>query len=340
MPEMDTNTPARNPKISVLVAAYNAAHFLDVCLDSLLAQTEGDFQVVCIDDASTDATPLLLRGYAARDPRFEVVVLTENMGQAVARNRGLTRARGELTMMLDADDYLSADALEKIWAAYRARGQADAVLLRLMLVYPDGRQELWGGDGIPPVLTGKDAFVRSIDWRIHGLYALRTELFRQMPYDTTCRLYSDDNTARQHYLHCREVVACGGTYFYRQHADSSTHSFSLRRLDFIEANRVLRRMVEASGTGEAALRRCERHCWLNFIGVSRELRRHAHELSPQERVAARGVMARALGEMCPERLDWRVRLRPASFFVRDYTLFSLIQRGWACVRGLFGRCAG
>lgn len=335
MPEMNMDAPAKKPKISVLVAAYNAERFLSACLDSLLVQTEGCFQAICIDDASTDGTPRLLRRYAARDPRIEVVTQAKNMGQAVARNRGLAQARGELAMMLDADDYLSADALEKVWETYRARKRADAVLLRLVLVYPDGRQEPWGKKGeIPAVLSGKEAFVRSIDWRIHGLYALRTDLFRQMPYDTTCRLYTDDNTARQHYLHCREVAACGGTYFYRQHAASSTHRFGLRRLDFIEANRALRRMVEASGTGEEAMRRCEHHCWLNFIGVSRELRRHGGSLSPQEREKARAIMVRALGEMRPERLDWRVRLRPASFFVRDYALFSLMQRAWEGVRSL------
>lgn len=336
MPEMNMDAPAKNPKISILVAAYNAEHFLSACLDSLLAQTEGSFQAICVDDASTDATPGLLRRYAARDPRIEVVTLAQNVGQAVARNRGLTRARGELVMMLDADDYLSADALEKVWGTYCARRQTDAVLLRLVLVYPDGRQEPWGKEGeMPAALSGKEAFVRSIDWRIHGLYALRAELFRRMPYDTTCRLYTDDNTTRRHFLHCREVAACGGTYFYRQHDASSTHRFGLRRLDFIEANRGLRRLVEASGTGVEALRRCEHHCWLNFIGVSRELRRHGGELSPQEREAARSVMVRALGEMCPERLDWRVRLRPASFFVRDYALFCMVQRIWEGVRRLF-----
>lgn len=339
-PETKKNAPAGPPKISILVAAYNAAPFLPACLDSLLAQTEGSFQAICIDDASTDSTPQVLRDYAARDPRFEVVSLPRNVGLARARNQGLERVRGELAMTLDADDSLSADALEKVWQAYRARPQADGVMLRLVLTYPDGRQELWKGEEMPPVLTGQEAFLRSIDWRIHGLFALRAELFRQMPFDTTCRLYTDDNTVRLHYLHCREVVACGGTYFYRQHAASATHQFGMGRLDFIEANRGLRRQVEASGAGEEALRRCERHCWLNFIGMERDLRRHAGELSPQERKTARAVMVRALGEMRPERLDWRLRLRPSAFFVSDYALFSRIQRLWAAIRRPWSRQAG
>ena len=74
------------PKVTVLVAVYNAERFLPQCLDSLLAQTMSDFQVICIDDASTDRSLQVLNTYALRDLRIEVVRLLENRGQAHARN--------------------------------------------------------------------------------------------------------------------------------------------------------------------------------------------------------------------------------------------------------------
>ena len=118
--------------ITVLVAVYNAEDYLEQCLDSLLGQSLRDIQVVCIDDASTDRSPDILRRYAQADGRVCLLRMEENSGQAVARNRGLEMATGELTTMVDADDYLAPDALEQLWRAYRANPSADAAVFRLV----------------------------------------------------------------------------------------------------------------------------------------------------------------------------------------------------------------
>ena len=100
-------------RVTVLVAAYNAEKYLETCLDSLAAQTLKDIQIVCIDDASTDSTLQILQRYAAKDSRIQILQRSENAGQAVARNMGIDVADGDYIAMLDADDWLSADALEK-----------------------------------------------------------------------------------------------------------------------------------------------------------------------------------------------------------------------------------
>ncbi|MBQ2186601.1 MAG: glycosyltransferase family 2 protein, partial [Bacteroidaceae bacterium] len=91
------------PKVTILVAAYNASAYLRCCLDSLLSQTLDDFQAICVDDASTDDTLSILREYHTRDHRIEVIHLSQNQGQAHARNIGLAQARGSYICMLDAD---------------------------------------------------------------------------------------------------------------------------------------------------------------------------------------------------------------------------------------------
>ena len=90
-------------KVTVLVAAYNAQPYLRACLDSLRRQSLTDFQAICVDDASTDDTPEILDGYAAEDPRFQVVHLSENGGQAKARNIALSMADGDYVCMLDSE---------------------------------------------------------------------------------------------------------------------------------------------------------------------------------------------------------------------------------------------
>ena len=98
-------------KVSVLVAAYNAESYIHECIDSLLAQTMSDIEVICIDDASTDSTPAILDQYARADSRVMVRHLKENVGQARARNIALAMSGGAYVCMLDSDDWFSPDAL-------------------------------------------------------------------------------------------------------------------------------------------------------------------------------------------------------------------------------------
>lgn len=104
---------ARQPKVSILVAAYNASRFLAGTLDDLLAQTFSDFELVVVEDGSTDGTLSLLQSYAARDPRIVVVQNDQNMGLPRSLNRGLERCRAPLVARADADDRYPPDRLER-----------------------------------------------------------------------------------------------------------------------------------------------------------------------------------------------------------------------------------
>ena len=267
------------PKVTVLVAVYNAERFLPQCLDSLLAQTMGDFQVICIDDASTDHSLQVLNDYALRDLRIEVVRLLENRGQAHARNEGLKQAEGDIICMLDADDWLSADALERMVEAFDE--QTDSVLFDLVYHYADHEEPYPMQDF--EVMSGDEAFRKSLTWQIHGLYGVRAAIHRQHPYDETCRTYSDDNTTRLHYLCSRQVRRCKGVYYYRQHDASVTHQVSVRRFDYLRANESMRRQLLELGVSEQLLAEYENHRWLNLIGVYMFYHVHGRQLSVADR---------------------------------------------------------
>ncbi len=100
-----TNHPAPGtaaPRVSVLMTTHNGARFIRESIDSVLAQTLTDFELIVADDASTDETPSLLAGYS--DPRLRVVRPERNLGVAEARNFGLAACRGEYVAALDHDD--------------------------------------------------------------------------------------------------------------------------------------------------------------------------------------------------------------------------------------------
>ncbi len=98
------------PHVSVVVAAYNAAETLDEALASVAAQTYRDFELIVVDDGSTDATPELLAKYAVMWP-WMTWFRQENTGVATARNRAIERARGDLIAFQDADDIWLPDKL-------------------------------------------------------------------------------------------------------------------------------------------------------------------------------------------------------------------------------------
>lgn len=90
------------PEISVIMAAHNEAPVLHTAIDSILSQSFGDFELIVIDDGSTDETPAILAGYA--DPRLVVLRNPVNLGLPTSLNRGLAIARGSLIARMDADD--------------------------------------------------------------------------------------------------------------------------------------------------------------------------------------------------------------------------------------------
>lgn len=103
------------PRVSVIIPVYNASAHLRECLDSVLAQTLRDIEVICVDDGSSDSSLDLMREYADRDTR--VTVLSQrNAGAGAARNRGIDRASGMYLSFLDADDLFEPGMLEIVSA--------------------------------------------------------------------------------------------------------------------------------------------------------------------------------------------------------------------------------
>lgn len=99
------------PFVTVLMPVYNAERHLAEAVESVLCQTHGDFELLCVDDGSQDASPEILARYAAKDSRIRVLHNGENRGIAFSLNRGLREARAELIARMDSDDVSLPDRL-------------------------------------------------------------------------------------------------------------------------------------------------------------------------------------------------------------------------------------
>lgn len=314
------------PRFTILTAVYNAGPYLRESIDSVLAQTCEQWELICIDDCSTDGSLDVIKEYAQRDHRIKVMQTPANSGQSVARNLGLQTAQGEFTLMLDADDLLSPDALDSAWQSHLLHPETDTFLFELERFDETGWHERSPHPFQDKTISGKEACHLAIDWRIHGYFAIRTALHQRWPYDESLRVYGDDVTSRMHLLHSRSVGFCSGKYLYRQHRASCTHHFNIRRIDFVRANTLLRNLLEKNGANEEMLRCCEEYAWRNYIGVLRQMTVFPNSLSPAERKECDDTLSQHLQQMKPSRLRWQLRLHPSFFFVRPYPLLKTWQK--------------
>ena len=300
--------PSSSCQFSLLVAVYNAERYLSACLDSLVGQTLRDIQIICIDDASTDNSWNILQHYAERDCRIELIRLDINAGQAHARNEGLRRARGRYIGFVDSDDWLSPDCLQQALETFAQHQQTGCVLLRTIYSYQDGS---WKPYPMEPftAMSGEEAFVKSLTWKIHGIYVVRADIHRRFPYDESARAYSDDNTTRLHYLASTEVRCCQGTYFYRQHAGSTSHRISFRRFDYLTANRSMKRQLEQMGAAESILSLYENRRWLNLVDVYQFWFNHHSDLSDSEKDKGLRMIKQSWQSIEMHRLTLRNKLK-------------------------------
>ncbi len=109
------------PLVSIIIPVYKVEKYLARCLDSVLAQSEPNFEVICVNDGSPDRSGEILADYAACDKRIKVLT-QENKGQSAARNAGLDVATGDWIMFVDSDDWIPADALAGFLQVARESG--------------------------------------------------------------------------------------------------------------------------------------------------------------------------------------------------------------------------
>jgi glycosyltransferase involved in cell wall biosynthesis len=122
------------PGVSVVIPAYNAERYLAATLESVLAQTYQDFEVIVVDDGSTDGTAELARGFG---PPVRVVQ-QPNSGPSAARNRGVREARSDLVAFIDADDLWMPEKLELQVPRFDEEGRVGLVYTRTQLIDEDG----------------------------------------------------------------------------------------------------------------------------------------------------------------------------------------------------------
>lgn len=148
------------PLISVIMPAYNAEEFIVEAIASVQAQSVADWELLVIDDCSTDHTCQIVRGIAANDSRVKLLVNEKNLGAAGSRNRGLDIFRGQYVALLDSDDYWYPHMLEKLLARAEET-KADIIYCSYELVDEQG-VKVCNDFLVPETTRFRDSIVRNV----------------------------------------------------------------------------------------------------------------------------------------------------------------------------------
>ena len=139
--------------VSVIIPVYKAEQYIHHCLDSMLAQTFKDFEIILIDDGSPDKSGEICDSYAAADNRIKVIRNEKNSGAAVSRNKALELAQGEFIAFLDSDDFFELNMLEETYNKIVRNGNFKSVMENLKYVSKLKKQGLINVFHINCVLT-------------------------------------------------------------------------------------------------------------------------------------------------------------------------------------------
>jgi len=134
---MPTASDSTAPAISVVLPVYNSARYLKQAIESILAQTFADFELICVNDGSTDSSLQILQALAAKDRRIQLISRA-NTGIVGALNDGIAAATGEFVARMDGDDVSLPTRFEKQIAFLRAHPEVVAVGCHVLRIDPDG----------------------------------------------------------------------------------------------------------------------------------------------------------------------------------------------------------
>ena len=218
------------PTVSILVPVYKAEKTLDACVESILAQSYADFELLLIDDASPDHCPEMCDAWAEKDPRIRALHPAKTgPGPSGARNAGLDAAKGQWLTMVDSDDTVAPDLLEKLLAGAERSG-AELVLCNCRPVTEDGAEhplpadEQFAKETVLDVNAFWDAFntpwINQFTGTAHRLYAAK--LFDGVRYPLGM-LHEDYYVLPDLIARCTKILGLPFTgYYVLRHAGSIT----------------------------------------------------------------------------------------------------------------------
>lgn len=241
--------------LTLIIAAYNEEKHIAKCIDSILEQTYKKFNIIIIDDGSTDRTANIIKEYTYKAPNI-YYIYQNNSGAAAARRKALDLVKTKYVSFVDADDLLSKNTLELALTTIR-KSKSDVVLFNLYtsldpsnMNYKKFKYSIQENS-----FNGKIAFSESIlEWGIHALGIYKTKIFiksyndyYQLNPKKINYINNDEIISRLLFLNSEKITKCEGIYYYQFNNSSITKSVNPNYYLIIKNTILLKKYSEIHG---------------------------------------------------------------------------------------------
>ncbi len=269
-------------EISIIVPVYNVEQYLHKCVDSILAQTFTNFELILVDDGSLDSSGEICDQYAKVDSRIKVIH-KPNGGLSDARNVGIEAAHSPYLAFVDSDDYIAQEMYQMLFDDIR-QAEADLAICGIYDVYGDKAPR--EKEQLHEILDRDTATIKIFEGNLISVHAVnklyRKEIFSSLRYPKG-KYHEDSYVILDVLAQCNTIVVNTKQVYYYTHREGSinTERFSEKQFDFIDAWELNeRRLSNAS----SALRRVahQRVCFANFLVLDKLLNGGAQHDYPAE----------------------------------------------------------
>lgn len=269
--------------VSIVVPVYNRHNYLAECLDSLVAQTYQNLEIILVDDGSTDDSLAICQAYAKKDARFKVLAQS-NAGVSVARNNGIQTATGQYLMFVDSDDYVASDYCEQAVSCLE-KYNSDICCFGYVEVDKDSEKYVERVATLDGPITKEQAMAITIEdsHPVNKIY--KREMFANLKFPAN-KVYEDAYIMYKVFdLAKRISYLPQATYFYVQNKKSIVNEMSPKNIadqfdssneqyKFFQANYP----TVATGMAEFMLVRALRYCTYCPKNYNRSLYEQAYQI--------------------------------------------------------------
>lgn len=242
---MSNNTIISKEKVSIIIPLYNAEAYIERCLHSIVAQIYNDFEIIVVDDASTDSSVERVRNFIICHPCVRLLQYDTNQGCMLSRYDGVKVATGDFVMFVDADDTLPDDAIKKL-INIENETDADIVVGTIEKIYLDGHKEYIVSE-MKANATAKDIIEALLTQKLKNslcgkLYKI--DLFRNNKLQIFERMTISEDGCLFYQLakFANKVVTKNEiTYCYHENKNSSSHRiYGIKQIEnIIVANKLM-----------------------------------------------------------------------------------------------------
>lgn len=227
-------------EVSIIVPVYQVEQYIRQCVDSILAQTFSDFELILVDDGSKDRSGMICDEYGALDPRVRVIH-KENGGLSDARNRGMDQMSGNFFLFVDSDDYIAPNMVECLYRRIQDT-HADIAACNFLYDFQENPEKNFTTAIAAEVIPGSEIFYHRKNDRSYGFWTVvwnklyKTATFGKVRFPVG-KLHEDEFWANDIYrlpIQVATTPLC--LYCYRQRPGSVMHNDSAKKeLDMLEA---------------------------------------------------------------------------------------------------------